>query len=127
MTWPGWEKFTPDGRAILELPKRNKFNARTRCIGGVTFGSGKEARRWVDLVALQSAGIISDLKPHPSYELVVNGIRVGKFTPDSTYVTAEGEVVIEDVKGGKSTRTEAYSLRKRLFEACHYPLRVTEV
>lgn len=30
-------------------------------------------------------------------------------------------------KGGKATKTEAYSLRKRVFEALYAPLTITEV
>lgn len=106
---------------------RNKFGARSRCVMGVKVGSEKEGRRVVELCILQRAGEIRDLEFHPRFDLTVNGVSVGRFTPDSRYVTNQGEVVIEDVKGGRATKTEAYNLRKRVFEACHAPLTVTEV
>ncbi len=125
MSWPGWESFTPDAGPLPV--KRNKFNARTRCIDGVNFGSSKEARRWLDLKLLEAAGAIQQLEAHPRFDLVVNGVHVGFYTADSRYVTKDGEAIVEDVKGGRSTKTEAYSLRKRLFEAVHWPLQVSEV
>lgn len=117
---------THELRSVLE-PTRNKFNALVRCLDGVNFGSGKELRRWLELQYLQQAGEIHDLVAHPVYPLIINGRRVGRFTPDSRYVTRAGVITIEEVKGGKATKTEAYSLRKRVFEALYAPLTITEV
>ncbi len=136
MTWPGWENYIPSTSTQGGLgacqphsrqPIRNKFNAESMTIEGVRFASRKEAQRYQDLILRQHAGDIDSLLAHPAYELVVNGIRVGRYTADFYYVTSEGEAIVEDVKGGRATKTEAYSLRRRLFEACHYPLTVTEV
>ena len=43
-----------------------------------------------------------------------------------TEFVATGEPVCVDVKGGRATRTEAYRLRRKVFEAI-YGLTVTEV
>ena len=51
---------------------------------------------------------------------------VGHYTPDFRIVYASGEIVIEDVKSEPS-KTTAYKLRKRIFEANYWPLTVTEV
>jgi len=104
----------------------NKFNARARCVAGVNVGSAKEGRRVIELLALQQAGEIQDLEFHPRFDLVVNGMAVGRMTPDASYVTKDGEVIVEDTKS-PPTRTEAYRLRRKVFEACHYPLTITEV
>ncbi len=133
MTWRGWESYVPPqpsgslGSYQRPAPKPNKFKAQPVGIDGLKFASQKEARRWSELRVLESAGHISRLHPHPVYRLEVNGILVGKYTADFAYMTSDGEAIVEDVKGGRATKTEAYSLRKRLFEACHYPLTVTEV
>lgn len=114
-------------RAYLQQPSRNKFNARVRCLDGVNFGSGKELKRWMELTYLQQAGEIHDLVAHPVYPLIINGRTIGRMTLDSRYVTRAGVIVLEDVKGGRATKTEAYSLRKRVFEALYAPLTITEV
>lgn len=130
MTWPGWEKLTPASmvrHVVAPLPKPHKYHARkTRAYDGTMCDSTREADRWNVLCLLKNAGHLLNLEPHPRFDLIVNGIKVGHYTADSRYVTHEGEVVIEDVKS-EPTKTTAYRLRKRLFEACHYPLTVTEV
>lgn len=107
----------------------NKHNAKRTVMDGFTFASGDEARRYVYLRALEAAGEIVDLQPHPAFELIVDGIRVGKMTPDFQYTVAvgpgRGEVIVEDFKS-PSTKTEAYQLRKKLLWACHR-IAITEV
>jgi hypothetical protein len=79
---------------------------------------------------MERAGEIGSLVVHPVYQLHVNGNKIGKFTPDFAYHRIENnqvvESVVEDVKGGRATKTEAYSLRKRVFEAC-YGIKLTEI
>lgn len=114
--------------------RRSKFNAEGVRHGGVYFPSKKEARRFMELEQLQRAGHIRNLKPHPPFELWViapNGevVTVGKYTADSSYellVNGAWVPMIEDVKGGSATKTEAYKLRRRMFEAL-YQVSVSEV
>lgn len=61
------------------------------------FGSRIELQRGMTLLILQDAGKISGLRFQPRYELCVNGIKVGVYTADATYVR-EGKVVCEDSK-----------------------------
>ena len=110
-----------------KLTKPAKYGNRKVSIGGETFASQKEADRWCHLLLLEKAGEVVKLTPHPVYQLLVNGVRIGKFTADFEWVSKDGEVHIEDVKGGQATKTTAYRLRKRLFEACHFPLVVEEL
>ncbi len=117
---------------------QNKHNAKRTTVDGITFASGDEARRYVYLLALEDAGEIIDLRPHPSFELFgvyldadgeIHITKIGKFTPDFQYTVAvgpnRGEVITEDVKS-PSTVTEAYQMRKKLLWACHR-ISVTEV
>lgn len=130
--WKGWESYVPPrlaahgSRITAQVAKGNKFNARARVYNGQNFGSSKELRRWQELEHLQAAGEISQLTPHPCYELEVNGIRVGRYTADASYITKDGEFVIEETKSPATQRETSYRLRKKLFEACHWPLTVTE-
>ncbi len=102
----------------LRLPSRNKWNARKVHLDGFTFDSQAEARRYEELRLLEMAGEIHDLKVHPRFELLprdkVLGLRAVHYTADFQY-TEGGRVIVEDVKGGSATITEAFKLRRQLF------------
>lgn len=105
----------------------NKFNAVKVEIDGYTFASKAEAKRYTELKLQRDAGLISMLDVHPVFPLEINGVYIGRFTPDFSYTTGTGcQIVVEDVKGGRATKTEAYSLRKRVFQAC-YGIKLTEI
>lgn len=83
----------------------------------IRFDSKREAERWADLVLLQRGGTIEKLERQVTFDLIVNGVKVGKVRPDFTYI--EGDTVVaEDSKGHQ---TEAHKLRWRLAQAL-YPL-----
>jgi len=105
----------------LKRPGRNKFNAVTTPVGDLVFRSGHEARRFIELTYMQAAGEIRDLVHHPpSYDLVVNEVLVGRYTPDFTYtVVATGVHVVEDAKSDATRAVRDYPLRKKLMLACH--------
>jgi hypothetical protein len=65
---------------------------------------------------MQMAGEISELEPHPRYDLIVNGVKIGIYTGDSRY-RCNGKLVVEDVKGDKSCISRDYPLRKKLMKA----------
>lgn len=106
--------------------KPSKYRNRKTVVDGITFDSGREASHYLDLKVRQAAGEIWGLRCQPSFELHGGGgHRIGKFTPDFEYALVEsGELIVVDVKS-QPTRTTAYMLRKRLFEAEYGPL--TEV
>lgn len=92
---------------------------RERTYDGVLFASKHEMRRYQLLLLRGELGEIADLELQPTFPIVINGIKVGKFTADFRYCDLRtGELVTEDSKS-KPTRTEAYSLRKRVVEALH--------
>jgi hypothetical protein len=97
---------------------RSKFGNRKTKVDGQTFDSAKEAARFFALSMLERAGEIHSLICQPKFEFVVNGVRIGSFRPDFSYVR-DGKRIIEDVKGGAATKTEAYGLRKKLLLALH--------
>jgi|SRR5215471_2172068 len=98
-------------------------------INGRWFASKKEGLRYLELTALERAGAISELRCQVEFDLTVvsdiDGQRrvVGRWTADFVY-RREGWPVVEDTKS-KATRTEAYQLRKKIFEA-QYGMKILE-
>src|SRR5579863_2243802 len=77
---------------------RNKHNARRVTLDGYTFASQREASRYVELCQLYDTGHIRDLVVHPAFLLVVNGVRIGRYTADFQYYDVGKDcVVVEDV------------------------------
>ncbi len=104
--------------------KNNKFSAVKTSADGIKFASKREEKRYQALVLAQKAGVITDLKPHPSWLLANECVtvsyptgRVARYTADFSYIEA-GELVVEDVKS-KPTMTEAATLRLAVFTAIH--------
>ena len=146
--------LVPAGRTMAELAStRNKFGARIVEVDGYRFASKAEARRYEELRLLNETDEIKEFIVHPSYALYAPVLpadiapeewgatlrlcpgewgpsciakRIGRYTADFAYYAADGTPVVEDVKGGKATRTEAYRLRVKIFEA-NYGVKVTEV
>lgn len=94
----------------------NKFRAKSVRTDEGFFGSQVEYRRWCELKLLEKAGHISDLRAHPRFEMFVNGVKIGAYTPDSSYVE-DGTHIAEDVKSHATRRGEAYRLRVKLCAA----------
>jgi hypothetical protein len=105
------EQVRKDGRR-----KPNKYGAKKTEVDGIVFDSRLEARRYVQLKALEAAGEIHNLTLQPRYEFVVNGVWIGSYKPDFEYMDNEGDFHTEDVKG---VRTRDLSLRLKLMRACH--------
>jgi hypothetical protein len=90
---------------------------------GILFDSKGEARRYQDLLTLQSAGVISELSIQPVFKICVNGKAICKYIGDFQYYES-GKKIIEDWKG---KRTAVFNLKAKLFAAL-YPdleLRIT--
>lgn len=114
---------TTDDAPPPKLPKyRNK---KTFC-GGILFDSGHEADRYLQLLAMQELGEISNLELQPQYGIFAceiasgRGIQVASFKADFRYFDIkENRLRIEDAKSEVTKAETAYSLRKKLVEACH--------
>lgn len=111
--------------------KPSKYKNIKTVVDGYTFDSGKEANRYIQLKLLQRAGEITDLVLQPKFWLSINdrpillkskGFPNGRratFKPDFQYMRGkDGKTVVEDVKS-PATRTEAYVLRKGIFEVMY--------
>ena len=101
-------------------------NKKTLC-DGILFDSKAEAKRWMELKALENLGAIEGLVRQKTYRLVKGKWNNGKafsisYRADFVY-NLDGEVIVEDVKGYK---TEAYELKKKLMKAI-YNIEIVEV
>ena len=109
--------------------------------GDEVFDSQHELNRWLELILLQRAGKITDLRRQVKYELVPaqrepdqygvhGGLRKrGKVIENSVSYVADfvyienGETVVEDAKG---VRTDKYIIKRKLMLWVH-GIRVREV
>ena len=79
---------------------RSKYGAQPTTVDNIRFDSKREARRYQDLCILKRIGEIDLLTLQPSFPLVVEGVQIGVYRADFSYVlTKNGELVVEDVKG----------------------------
>ena len=104
---------------------RNKYNAIKQTYKGEVFDSKRELKRYVELEYLLKAKEISNLELHPKFDLMVNGVKIGRYTADFRYNKGE-EVVVEDVKS-KATKTRDYVLRKKILATYNPPIIITEI
>ncbi len=125
MTWRGWEDFVP--RIDVPAPKaRSKYGAIKTTVDGITFDSKKEAARYAELKALETAGKIFNLQRQPRYRLCAWTSRdiesipaLGHYVADFRYCNVKGCICawgcqVEDVKGFK---TPLYRWKKKHVEA----------
>ena len=91
-------------RPVAIQQSRRKYHNIPTTVGGLRFDSKAEARRWSELLLLQRAGEIYDLRRQVPFVLHVCGVKIGRLILDFVYVeTATQRVVYEDVKGGDAT------------------------
>lgn len=121
----------------------NKYKAQKSTVNGITFDSRKEARRYSELLLLQSAGVIRDLQMQVKYELIpaqyetyerysIRGKRLQdgqrlvekacEYRADFVYYE-DGKLVVEDVKG---FRTKDFIIKRKLM-LHKYGIKIREV
>ena len=108
----------------------SKYGNKKVEVSGILFDSKKEARRWIELDAMQTVGQIKDLQRQVKFELIPNQKINGKvveravaYVADFTYYDKGGSYVVEDTKGYK---TPEYRLKKKLMLWVH-GIRISEV
>ncbi len=89
-------------------------NVRTT-VDGITFASGREAKRYTELKLELLAGTITDLELQKPFSLDINGIHICDYIADFVY-RRDGKQVIEDAKG---KRLELFRIKKALMLAIH--------
>jgi hypothetical protein len=96
--------------------RRAKYGSRRITIDGHNFMSEKEGRRYRALMLLKAAGEIDTLVLQPRFPLVVEGQKICTYVADFSYLTRDGKLVTEDVKG---VLTDLYKLKKKLVKALY--------
>ncbi len=125
------------------MRKTNKYHAQKCVVNGIPFDSRREAHRYQELLLLERAGAIQDLKRQVKYILIPAQYetyeRYGKkgqrlkdgrrllekecsYVADFVY-TENGNEVVEDAKG---FRTKEYAIKRKLMLHVH-GIRIKEV
>lgn len=94
----------------------NKYGAVKTERNGLKFDSRAEATRWDELVLLERAGVITNLRRQVRFPLHVNGELVCTYVADYVYVDENLDTIVEDKKGH---RTQVYILKRKLMKAVH--------
>lgn len=109
-----------------------KYNNQKITVNGQVFDSKKEARRYKELLLLEKAGVIKDLRTQVKFKLIPaqRDEATGKvierecsYKADFVYYEEDGETVVEDVKG---FRTKEYIIKRKLM-LYQYGIRIREV
>ena len=109
-----------DGNKHNMKAVENKYHAKKKKVGGQTFDSRKEAKRYVNLKELQRIGTISGLECQKRFELVPNfeyrGLKMRSVSWIADFYYFNGkEWVAEDVKSEVTRKKPEYVIKKKLF------------
>lgn len=99
---------------------RHKYGAVRTTVDGVEFPSKAQAHDWATLRLRERAGEIANLQREVPYELVINGVKVGRITFDATYIE-DSELVAHETKG---YHVRDFPLRLKVFKALYPGVRV---
>lgn len=102
-------------RGRIRTGRSKYFNKKIE-YEGYLFDSIKEKNRYEELRLAQKSGAISELKVHPKFDLIVNGMKICRMILDFSYTDESGNSVIEDVKSAP-TITPIYRIKKKLLKA----------
>lgn len=110
-------------RRVKQAPaKQSKYRNTKTQIEGITFQSGREAKRYVQLRQLETAGLIQKLRIQVPFILAPSVVIKGRKRPplrymaDFVYDDADGNQVVEDSKGKV---TEGYRIKRHLMKSLH--------
>jgi len=125
--YPGWREANLAKIGVPTVGENplvgaNKYHARKTTVDGLVFDSTHEAKVWQELRAEALAGLIDELQRQRAFPLIVKAkdglpVIVGRYTADFV-CRRDGRIEVIDAKS-RATKTEAYQLRKRLFEAVY--------
>ena len=106
-------------RNAKEKGKTPKYHNQKVEREGIPFDSKREANRYLELMAMVRAGIITDLRLQPQFTLQESyitekgeRIRAIRYTADFSYRFGK-KLVVEDVKS-EATRTKEYLRNKKM-------------
>ena len=122
----------PQLRELAGAPKENKYHAKKTEVDGIRYDSKKEANRYQELLMLERAGQIKDLRRQVRYELQEGFIGIsGKLVRPIYYVADAdyyegGKHIVEDVKS-PATKTKTYLIKRKLFRKLYPDVLFKEV
>ena len=134
-------KAKPVGEGSTLSSPENKYKNQKVTFLGIEFDSQLEANRYGELVLMQRAGEISELRRQVEYELIPSqrepdtigprgGLKPGKvieravyYIADFVYKDKQGNTVVEDTKGVK---TPDYTIKRKLMLWIH-KIRIKEI
>lgn len=105
-----------------ESPKPNKYHANKTTVDGIVFDSKKEANRYQELLMMERAGQIKDLRRQVRYLLQEGFIGIsGKLVRPIFYVADadyydDGRHIVEDVKSPATRKIKSYQIKRKMFE-----------
>jgi len=105
--------------------KPRKYRNKPITVDGIRFDSGKEAARANELLMLYRDGEIIALVFHKRIPIHPEGSKPIYIEPDFIYIDKNLNVVVEDTKA-PVTKTRAYRIKKKLFEA-KYGVKIEEI
>lgn len=90
-------------------------------IGDEEFDSLSEKDRYLELLVMQKAGIISELVCHPRFQIIPKqetpagklNFKPAYYTADFQYVR-DGKTIVEDVKSKYTREEKDYVLRRKM-------------
>jgi len=111
--------------------RRGRYgNIKRINLGGKTFDSAREGKRYQELEILVMAGEIDNLELQPRYPIEIQGIKImlcssrypnGRqlvYVADFRYLDLKtGEIIVEDVKMQSGHRTDVYKIKRALLKA----------
>ena len=97
---------------------KNKYNNVKTKKDGIVFDSKKEAAKYSELLMLEKAGQIANLKRQVKFEIVPkNGDeRAAYYVADFVYELPSGQKVCEDTKSAITKQNPVYILKRKLFK-----------
>lgn len=117
------EPDPPQEIKFVQMPRRNKYNARKTSYNGRRYDSAMEARAARRLDMLVSTGKLASWKPQVAVVVAWPGTHevVLRCRLDFQLTHTDGRVTYLEVKG---VRTEAWVLRHRILRLAGIPLEV---
>ncbi len=98
-------------------PRSTKFSNVPTQVGDKLLSSKGEAGRYEELLLLQQAGEISNLRTQVPFALAVHDELICSYVADFVY-DRKGERVVEDYKSPPTRKHPVYRIKKKLMLAC---------
>ncbi|MFA5920182.1 MAG: DUF1064 domain-containing protein [Methylococcaceae bacterium] len=102
--------------------KPSKYGNKKCLINGITFDSKREGHHYLELLAMERAGIISNLELQKVFHLAESCIINGRKKPPLRYIAdfcyvQDGKQVVADSKG---MLTDVYKIKRHLMATVHH-------